>query len=121
MMIYQKWLRSIQKSSMYPQQIPLLRFLEPIENLLLTSERKWKKKADHLGGYVLMPYEKNKTAQQDKAQLEREKRKILDVNRWNHQLLEQTFNYGLKDITKLDDFNQVVDWENSSFQQERNY
>jgi hypothetical protein len=30
---------------------------------------------------------------------------------------EQTFDYGLKDITKLDDFNQVVDWENSSFYQ----
>ena len=28
---------------------------------------------------------------------------------------EQTFHYGLKDITKLDGFNQVVDWENSSF------
>ena len=30
---------------------------------------------------------------------------------------EQTFDYGLKDIIKLDDFNQVVDWENSSFYQ----
>ena len=29
----------------------------------------------------------------------------------------QTFDYGLKDITNLDDFNQVVDWENSSFYQ----
>ena len=29
----------------------------------------------------------------------------------------QTFDYELKDITKLDDFNQVVDWENSSFYQ----
>ena len=28
---------------------------------------------------------------------------------------EQTFHYGLKDMTKLDDFNQVVDWQNSSF------
>ncbi len=27
----------------------------------------------------------------------------------------QTFDYGLKDITKLDDFNQVFDWENSFF------
>ena len=34
---------------------------------------------------------------------------------------EQTFVYGLKDITKLDDFNQVVDWENGSFNQESNY
>ena len=33
----------------------------------------------------------------------------------------QTFDYGLKDITKLDDFNQVVDWENSSFYQASNY
>ena len=32
---------------------------------------------------------------------------------------EQTFENGLKDITKLDDFNQVVDWENSSFYQAR--
>ena len=31
----------------------------------------------------------------------------------------KTFDYGLKDITKLDDFNQVVDWENSSFYQAR--
>ena len=30
---------------------------------------------------------------------------------------EHTFDYGLKDITKLDDFNQVVDWQNSSFYQ----
>jgi len=30
---------------------------------------------------------------------------------------EQTFDYGLKDITKLDDFNQLVDWQNSSFYQ----
>ena len=29
----------------------------------------------------------------------------------------QTFDYRLKDITKLDDFNQVIDWENSSFYQ----
>ena len=27
----------------------------------------------------------------------------------------QTFDYRLKDITNLDDFNQVFDWENSSF------
>ena len=33
--------------------------------------------------------------------------------------LEQTFDYGLKDIIKLDDFNQVFDWENSSFYQAR--
>ncbi len=30
---------------------------------------------------------------------------------------EQTFDSGLKDITKLDEFNQVVDWEKSSFYQ----
>ena len=28
---------------------------------------------------------------------------------------EQTFDYGLKNIIKLDDFNQLFDWENSSF------
>tara|TARA_Y100001968_G_C19184656_1_gene632169 strand:+ start:507 stop:734 length:228 start_codon:yes stop_codon:yes gene_type:complete len=30
---------------------------------------------------------------------------------------EQTFDYGLKYITKLDEFNQVADWENSYFYQ----
>ncbi len=29
--------------------------------------------------------------------------------------IEKTFNYGLTDITHLDDFNQLVDRENSSF------
>ena len=62
-----------------------------------------------------MPYEKNKIAFQDEEWFAREQRNILDVNRWNRQLLGQTFDYGLKDITKLDDFNQVVDWQNSSF------
>ena len=33
---------------------------------------------------------------------------------------EQTFDYGLKDITKLDVFNQVVDWKNSSFNNQIN-
>ncbi len=30
---------------------------------------------------------------------------------------KQTVNYGLKDITKLDDFNQAFDWGNSFFYQ----
>ena len=29
--------------------------------------------------------------------------------------VSQTFDYGLKDITKLDDLNQVVDWETVLF------
>ena len=32
----------------------------------------------------------------------------------------QTFDYGLKDITKLDDFNQIVDWKNCSFYKQIN-
>ena len=28
---------------------------------------------------------------------------------------EQTFHYGMKDITNLDDLNTVIDWKNSSF------
>ena len=67
-----------------------------------------------------MPYAKNKTAFQNDEWFEREQRNILDGNRWNRQLLGQTFNYGLKDITKLDGFNQVDDWENSSFYQANN-
>ena len=67
-----------------------------------------------------MPYEKNKTAYQDEEWFEREQRNVLKVNRWHRQLLGQTFDYGLKDITKLDDFNQVVDQQNSSFYQATN-
>ena len=67
-----------------------------------------------------MPYEKNKTAFQNDEWFEREQRNILDGSRWNRQLLGQTFNYGLKDISKLDDSNQVLDWENSSFYQASN-
>ena len=42
-----------------------------------------------------MPYEKNKTVYQDDEWFEREQRNILDVNRWNRQLLGKIFNYGL--------------------------
>ena len=41
--------------------------------------------------------------------------KSLKLQRVPIEEFSQTFDYGLKDITKLDDFNQVVDWENSSF------
>ena len=41
----------------------------------------------------------------------------LKLQRVPIEEFSQTFDYGLKDITKLDDFNQVVDWENSSFYQ----
>ena len=44
-----------------------------------------------MGGYFLMPYEKNKTAYKDEEWFEREQRNILDVNRCNRQLLVQTF------------------------------
>ena len=44
----------------------------------------------------------------------------LKLQRVPIEEFEQTFDYGLKDITKLDDFNQVVDWENSSFYQATN-
>ena len=68
-----------------------------------------------------MPYEKNKIAQQYEEQwFEREQRIVLDVRNWNRDLMGQIFNYGLKDITKLDDLNQVVDWQNSSFYQATN-
>ena len=39
----------------------------------------------------------------------------LKLQRVPIEEFSQTFDYGLKDITNLDDFNQVVDWENSSF------
>ena len=51
-----------------------------------------------------MRHEKNKTAYQDEEWFEREQRNVLDVRNWNRDLIGQTFN-------------QVVDWENSSFYQ----
>ena len=39
----------------------------------------------------------------------------LKLQRVPIEEFSQTFDYGLKDITKLDDFNQVFDWENSFF------
>ena len=37
------------------------------------------------------------------------------------EVFEQTFDYGLKYTTKLNAFNQVVDWQNSSFYPTSNY
>ena len=34
---------------------------------------------------------------------------------WKEDDLPQTFAYGLKEITNLDDLNQIVDWKNNSF------
>ena len=39
----------------------------------------------------------------------------LKLQRVPIEEFKQTFDYGLKDITKLDDFNQLFDWENNSF------
>jgi len=39
----------------------------------------------------------------------------LKLQRFPIEEFSQTFDYGLKDITKLDGFNQLVDWENSPF------
>ena len=41
--------------------------------------------------------------------------KKLDKERFYIEEFSQTLDYGLEDITKLNDFNQVIDWENSSF------
>ena len=61
--------------------------LRAYPKLLLTRTELWSKKANHLGGYFLMPYEKNKAAYQDDAYFERELRNILDVRNWNPLLL----------------------------------
>ena len=51
------------------------------------------------------------------------KKKGLDISR-SYEINGWTFIcmpfFGLKDITNLDDFNQVVDWQNSSFYQATN-
>ena len=44
-----------------------------------------------MGGYFLMPYEKNKTSYQDEEWFEREQRNVLDVRNWNRDLMGQTF------------------------------
>ena len=41
----------------------------------------------------------------------------LKLQKVSIEEFEQAFDYVLKDITKLDDFNQVFDWGNSSFYQ----
>ena len=82
----------------------LLRFLEHIQNLFLTSAEKWRQTADRLGGCFLMPYDKNKTACQDEAWFEREQRKELISN-----LEKQTC------ISAIRRFLQIVDEGNSSF------
>ena len=46
---------------------------------------------------------------------------LLKLQRVHLKEFSQTFYYGLKDICDLDDFNQVVDWENSSFYPASNY
>ena len=44
----------------------------------------------------------------------------LKLQRVPIEEFSQTFDYGLKDITKLDDFNQIIDWQNSSLYQATN-
>ncbi len=44
----------------------------------------------------------------------------LKLQRVPIEEFSQTFDYGLQDITKLNDFNQVFDWENSYFYNESN-
>ena len=44
----------------------------------------------------------------------------LKLQRVPIEEFSQTFDYGLKDITKLDDLKQVVDWENISLYQASN-
>ena len=44
----------------------------------------------------------------------------LELQKVPVEEFSQTFDYGLKDITNLDDCNQVIDWENSSFYQATN-
>ena len=44
----------------------------------------------------------------------------LKLQRVPIEEFSQTFDYGLKDITKLAVFNQVSDWQNSSFYQATN-
>ena len=39
----------------------------------------------------------------------------FNLKRFPIEEFEQTFDYGLKDITKLNDFSQVFDWQNSYF------
>ena len=42
-------------------------------------------------------------------------RNSLVLNKVPIEEFDQTFHYGMKDICDLDDFNEVVDWDNSFF------
>ena len=55
-----------------------------------------------------------------RSEVVREAAQPLKLQRVPIEAFSQTFDYRLKDITKLDDFNQVADWENSSFYQAHN-
>ena len=47
-------------------------------------------------------------------------RNSLVFNKFPIEVFDKTFHYGMKDICDLYDFNQVVDWDNSSFYQATN-
>ena len=49
------------------------------------------------------------------SEVGREASQLIKTLESSNRRVSQTFGYGLQDRPKLDDFNQVVDWENSSF------
>ena len=64
---------------------------------------------------LLITTQFNKSPFNNWAKFEEKHPNSLKLQRVPIEEFSQTFDYGLKDITKLDDFNQVVDWGNSSF------
>ena len=50
----------------------------------------------------------------------REASQLIKLQKVAVEEFSQTFDYGLKDITKLDDLPQLADWVNSSFYQASN-
>ena len=97
-----------------------------------------KERSDELGGFpIFNAKQSGESINIDKIGIDSAKKLLLErcirKAKWvgNHknslrvdpvpiEEFSQTFDYGLKDITKLDDFNQVVDWQNSSFYQASN-
>tara|TARA_Y100001968_G_C19078558_1_gene581872 strand:+ start:295 stop:456 length:162 start_codon:yes stop_codon:yes gene_type:complete len=53
--------------------------------------------------------------------VDREASHLIKTSGSSKEKFSQTFDYEIKDISKLKNFNQVFDWENSSFYQANTY
>ena len=67
------------------------KILRAYPKLLAYKHRVMEQESRSFGRRFLMPSEKNKSAYQDDAYFERERRNILEARNWNKDLMGQTF------------------------------